>query len=342
MRTFVLIATLTGTVISSLVAQPAASAPGGGPPQRKAFQNQADYGAAFTEWSKTQVAPREQLRPSNSRDEPQSPQEVRRKIAAAVLTVSAVEPKKPRKLLVIESLAGMYHNPGIPDCDLMVDLMGKITGAWETELNNDLSNLKYDKIKQYDAVFVNSAVGEMFPDPAVRDGLSRYLKEGGGLVGIHGTPWASTDWVEFADMIGAQTAPHRTENGILKVYDPTSPIMKSFGGKDLPHIEEYYRFNTEGVSSFRWDKFRVLLTGDMNVPQRTPWTGYKRPDNIYPVTWVGSYGKGRIFYCSLGHMSQTYQTPEIVGHIFAGIQFALGDLEVDTTPNPPPTTAAPK
>jgi hypothetical protein len=31
--------------------------------------------------------------------------------------------------------------------------------------------------------------------------------------------------------------------------------------------------------------------------------------------------------------------PEIVGHIFSGIQFILGDLEVDTTPNPPPATA---
>jgi len=27
-------------------------------------------------------------------------------------------------------------------------------------------------------------------------------------------------------------------------------------------------------------------------------------------------------------------TPELVGHFFAGVQFLLGDLEADTTPNP--------
>jgi type 1 glutamine amidotransferase len=221
----------------------------------------------------------------------------------------------------------------------MVDLMGRITGAWETELNNDLSNLTYDKIKQYDAIFINSAVGEMFPDPAVREGLSRFVREGGGLGGIHGTPWASRDWDEFAEMIGSQSAPHRIENGVMKVYDPANPLVRTFGGKDLAHVEEYYRFEHEGRVRLRWENVRVLLTVDLDVPQRSEWTGYKRPDNIYPVSWVRSYGEGRSFYCSLGHRAESFMRPEIVGHIFSGIQFILGDLEVDTTPNPPPATA---
>ena len=62
--------------------------------------------------------------------------------------------------------------------------------------------------------------------------------------------------------------------------------------------------------------------------------GYKRPDHVYPVSWIRSYGKGRMFYSSLGHMPETFMTPEIVGHLLAGLQFMLGDLEADTTPNP--------
>jgi type 1 glutamine amidotransferase len=84
---------------------------------------------------------------------------------------------------------------------------------------------------------------------------------------------------------------------------------------------------------------RVLLTVDLDEkvqPQvDKPWTGYKRPDRIYPVTWIRSYGKGRVFYCSLGHMPETFMSPPIVGHFLAGVQFMLGDLDADTTPNPP-------
>ena len=45
-------------------------------------------------------------------------------------------------------------------------------------------------------------------------------------------------------------------------------------------------------------------------------------------------GKGRIFYCSLGHNREVYWNPAVVRHYLAGIQYALGDLQVDATPIP--------
>jgi type 1 glutamine amidotransferase/sugar phosphate isomerase/epimerase len=261
--------------------------------------------------------------------------DIRQKIEAAIPKQAYAKPKKPRKLLVIESLHGMSHNT-IPHTNVMIEQMGKITGAWVTVFSNDLENLSSQKIKEYDAVFLNSIVGEFLPDPELRESLARYVREGGGLGGIHGTPWASRNWDEFADMIGAQSAPHRIEQGVMKVYDPASPLMKPFGGKDLNFREEYYRFEHEGRGRVRWDKVRVLMTVVLDDPaiEPRPWNGYKRPDNIYPVAWIRSYGKGRVFYNSLGHMPETFMTPELVGHFLAGLQFMLGDLAADTTPNP--------
>jgi len=167
--------------------------------------------------------------------------------------------------------------------------------------------------------------------------LARFVREGGGLGGMHGTPRASRNWDEFAKIIGAKDAPHRIEQGVMNVYDPASPIMKSFGGKPLEFQEEYYRFRDDGPERFRWENARVLLTVQLDDPkiEPRPWDGYKRPDNIYPVTWIQRYGKGRVFYCSLGHVPEMYMAPEIVGHFLAGMQFLLGDLNADTTPNPP-------
>ena len=134
------------------------------------------------------------------------------------------------------------------------------------------NNLKYPKIKDYDGVFLNSIVGEFAADPAVRDGLARFVREGGGMGGIHGTPWASRNWDEFAEMIGSQSAPHRIEQGVMKVYDPASPIMKPFDGKDLNFREEYYRFEHEGQGRLRWDKVRVLMTVELDDPKIEPQT----------------------------------------------------------------------
>jgi type 1 glutamine amidotransferase len=307
---------------------------------------QPAYGTNFTAFSKTRPIRWDVVMPPKG--ETPNPEtlrkagdEVRAKIVAAIPKQAYAAPKKRRTLLVIESLHGMSHNT-IPHTNVMIQEMGNITGAWEAVFNNDLDNLKYPKIKEYDGVFLNSIVGELLAEPAVRDGLARFVKEGGGLGGIHGTPWASRNWDEFAEMIGAQSAPHRIEQGVMKVYDPASPLMQPFAGKDLPFREEYYRFEHEGRGRLRWDSVRVLLTVALDDPtiEPRPWNGYKRPDNIYPVAWIRTYGKGRVFYNSLGHMPETFMTPEIAGHFLAGLQFLLGDLAADATPNPVGRTSA--
>ncbi|HEX8031902.1 MAG TPA: ThuA domain-containing protein, partial [Vicinamibacterales bacterium] len=208
---------------------------------------------------------------------------------------------------------------------------------WKTVFDNDLTNLLPANIGKFDAIFLNDIVGEAFADPAVRESLLNYVKNGGGLIGKHGTPWASRNWPEFTEMIGAMDAPHRIEQGVIRVYDPASPLVKPLHGKPLNFKEEYYRFHIEGNRRLRWNNVRVLMTVDLDDPaiEPRPWDGYKRPDKIYPVSWIRSYGKGRVFYTSIGHMPETFMNPELVGHILSGVTFAVGDLAADVTPNPP-------
>ena len=58
-----------------------------------------------------------------------------------------------------------------------------------------------------------------------------------------------------------------------------------------------------------------------------------RADNDYAISWVRSYGKGRVFYCSLGHNPDAFWNTPILEHFLAGIQFALGDLKANTKPS---------
>ena len=301
---------------------------------------QPAYGINFTAFSKTRPIRWDVVMPAKG--ETPNPEtlrkagdEVRAKIVAAIPKQAYAAPKKRRKLLVIESLHGMSHNT-IPHTNVMIEEMGKITGAWEAEFNNDLDNLKYPKIKEYDGVFLNSIVGELAGRTrrargarAVREGRRRTWRHPRHAVGV-----AQLGRVRGDDRRAERAAPDRA--GRDEGLRPGQPDHEAVRGKDLPFREEYYRFEHEGRGRLRWDSVRVLLTVALDDPtiEPRPWNGYKRPDNIYPVAWIRTYGKGRVFYNSLGHMPETFMTPEIVGHFLAGLQFMLGDLAADTTPNP--------
>jgi hypothetical protein len=63
--------------------------------------------------------------------------------------------------------------------------------------------------------------------------------------------------------------------------------------------------------------------------------GIHRTDGDFPVSWIRREGSGRVFYCSLGHREEIYWNPQVLAHYLAGIQFALGDLEISKPASQP-------
>ncbi len=258
------------------------------------------------------------------------PADERKAIEAGLPKQAQVKPKKARKLLVVDlNPAGTYYHTTVAHGNLAVQLMAKNTGAFEAIFSNDLSNLKYPKIKQFDAVFLNSIDGPVFPDPEVSEGLLRFVREGGGMAGVHASTYASMDIPEFSDLIGAADGPHRVEPAVLKVDDPSSPLMKGFKEQLFPYTDEFYHFLPTGPYSR--EKLHVLLsihTGMSNTSNMKV-----RPDMDYGLVWIKSYGKGRVFNCALGHTPTLFSNPLTAQMMLNGLQFVLGDLDADTTPS---------
>jgi type 1 glutamine amidotransferase len=258
------------------------------------------------------------------------PPDERLKIEAALPKQALVKPKKARKLLVIDLCpADAYYHATIAHANLAIGLMAKNTGAYEAIFSNDLNNLKYPAVKQYDGIFLNSVVGEVFPDPAVLSGLLRFVREGGGVAGIHGTTYASMDLAEFSDLMGAADGPHRVETATLKIDDPASPLTKHFNGQGFTRSDEYYHFLPTGPYSR--EKLHVPVSIDAARSDLSNWK--VRPDNDYGSVWIKSYSKGRVFNCAMGHTPTLFATPDLAQLILNGIQFILGDLPADTTPS---------
>jgi type 1 glutamine amidotransferase len=259
--------------------------------------------------------------------------DVKRKIAGATPT-SAAKPTKPRRLLIQD--AHMGHAP-IPHANYALELMGKSTGAFEAVFSNNLENLEYDKVRQFDAVMFNSTEADISTDPAVREGLLRFVREGGGVGGIHAASWSFAFWPEFMEMFGASQGAHRIEEATMKLDDPASPITAAFEGQPITYTDEYYRMADTGPQGayYSRDKVHVLLSVDLsNTPNfnagRVP---FQRQDNDYAVAWIKGYGKGRVFYTCLGHTPEMFFKTKMNGFLLAAVQFMLGDLPADTTPS---------
>jgi uncharacterized protein len=226
---------------------------------------------------------------------------------------------------------GFFHG-SIPVGDKCFEMMGKNTGAYEAVASQDMAAFTLENLKQFDAVLFNNTTGLTFDDPKHRQALMDFVKGGKGIIGIHAATDNFYTWPEAADMMGGLFDGHPWgANSVVavKLDDPNHPINKAFNGKGFLHRDEIYQFRPEPYSR---DKLHVLLSMDMTDDRNLKAKG-KRGDNDYAIAWIRRFGKGRVFYCSLGHRNDTYWNRAVLQHYLDGIQYALGDLEADATPN---------
>ena len=61
-------------------------------------------------------------------------------------------------------------------------------------MSRDPAVIQPESLRQFDAVFFNNTVGNLFTDPALRQSLVEFVYAGGGMMGVHGTSVAFTQW----------------------------------------------------------------------------------------------------------------------------------------------------
>ena len=267
----------------------------------------------------------------------------RRQIEEALPASAVVPPAKPRKLLIFDLNVGYGGHGSIHYANAAFQRMGDKTGAFSTAISHDPSVFAPERLKQFDAVFFNNTVGNLFEDRDLRQSLLEFVRRGGGLMGNHGTsvafvrrPGGQEDWPEFGLLLGARGTNHRDANErvFIKLDDPTHPLCQAFGGQGFEYCDEFFRFH----APFSRERVRVLLSIDIRKTDldREPYRGRReRPDNDYALAWVRSEGQGRVFYCALGHQPHTFWNPTMLKFYLAAAQFVLGDLPAPITPSNP-------
>lgn len=275
--------------------------------------------------------------------------EERKNIEDAIPKKAPAVPKRPRKLLVFnldiwDGLVRKGH-ASIPYGNLALEMMGRKTGAYETVVSNDIAMFRPENLRQFDAICFNNTTGVLFQDPEHKKSLLDFIYDGKGFIGIHAAAatfvqWPKYDqWPEFGQMLGGYENgghPWKPHEWItIKLDDPYHPLNAALKGKGFRISDEVFQFQKH----YSRDKLRVLLSIDMtktNVISGRYILPERRQDHDFAISWVRSYGAGRVFYCSLGHNPHIFWNPPILQHYLAGIQFALGDLPAETTPSSKP------
>jgi type 1 glutamine amidotransferase len=151
-------------------------------------------------------------------------------------------------------------------------------------------------------------------DAGQRAAFQRYIRAGGGFVGIHSASGTERDWPWYGELVGAFFKVHpKIQELKIRLEDRTHPSTK-----DLPSLwtrtEEPYDFATNPRG-----RVHVLASYDT-----ASYEGHTMgPD--HPIIWCHDFQGGRSWYTGLGHAPSAFtDEPGFIQHLLGGIEWAAG------------------
>jgi hypothetical protein len=252
----------------------------------------------------------------------------------------AAKPAKERKILVFWLCQGFYHD-ALRYINAALEASGKRTGAFSVTTSDDMNAFEYANLSQYDGVVFNNSTMLKFENTNHRAALIRFVKEDGkGAIGLHAGLDNFYTFPEAAEMMGGIFDAHPWNAGgtwVIRNELPAHPLNRAFSGAGFSIKDELYQFKTP----YSRDLVKVLLSIDMRFESNRSGPSFnpemvRRMDEDFAVSWLRTYGKGRVFYCGIGHNPEHSWNKAIQQHYLDGIQYALGDLAADAAPIPRP------
>ena len=141
-------------------------------------------------------------------------------------------------------------------------------------------------------------------EPHQLNPLLEAVRSGTGLAGVHGGMGdAFRDQTEYHYMVGGQWVAHPGGDGVTYEVNMTDvPSSITRGIEDFTVTSEHYYMHVDPGN-------RVLATTQFG-------------ETVMPVVWTKTYGKGRVFYCSLGHSADIVRRPEVLTLVTRGMLWA--------------------
>ncbi len=180
---------------------------------------------------------------------------------------------------------------------ILADLL--VQSEFSVELSDSLDVLSdREKLVGFDLLVPHWTMGQLTSDQ--EKNLLHAIEQGTGLGGIHGgmgDAFRGSSGFQFA--VGGQFVSHpdNFKDYVVTVVKSDDPIVAGITHFSI-HSEQYY---------MHVDPANEVLASTVFETSTAPWVN----GTVMPVIWKRKYGKGRIFYSSIGHGVEELAIPEV-------------------------------
>ncbi|KAJ6446706.1 carboxylesterase-like protein [Purpureocillium lavendulum] len=247
----------------------------------------------------------------------------------------------PFRVLVFSKTGG-YRHASIPASIAALTRLASASAPTDAPFtvhpSEDASLFAPESLRRY-RVIVLAHVSGTFLTELQLDALQSFVRQGGGVVGVHtasvGMPppppppdadGAVDEGGWYRRMVGASFAGHpEPQEGVVRVEDARHPIMtlglqglgdglKTFDGQTRQRtwFDEWYNFKENPRTS----RVHVLLSVD-----EASYEGGALGDD-HPLVWCHEFEGGRVFHTALGHFDEAYEDEMFLGQLLNGILWA--------------------
>ena len=261
-------------------------------------------------------------------------------LASPLLRFASAEDAKTRKLLFFTKSSGfehsVIHRKKPDDLSFAENLMMDWGKQWgfEVTATKDGSVFTPDGLAPFDIImfYTTGHLDEPGTDkqpPMPRDGkqnLLKHIASGKGFLGLHcasDTFHSEGDRVDpYIEMLGGEFVTHGSQQDakIIAADHNFGPIK---GLEDFTEKEEWYQ-----LKNFAPDMHVILIQDTQSMKEQS-----YRDLKPYPETWARMHGKGRVFYSSMGHREEVWQSEIFQKVLRGGLDWAAGNATAELTPN---------
>lgn len=194
--------------------------------------------------------------------------------------------------------------------EIMADELARVD--FDVRMENSLEPYAdAETLKDYDLIFQSVTMSSI--EKKQLNGLLQAVSGGTGFAGLHGGAGDSfRNECQYQFMTGGQWVAH--PGGIIdytvNITRPDDPIVRGLSDFNM-HSEQYY----------------MHVDPSNEVLAATTFSGAHGDADwiagcVMPVVWKRRYGRGRVFYSSLGHVSADLSVPEARTIAVRGCQWA--------------------
>ena len=206
-----------------------------------------------------------------------------------------------------------YRHEAVTHAMATIERLGRDTGLWDTVIRTDTEALTKTKL-EYNAKTLNDFDGVLFytggtlemDDQKKADFISFVHDEGKGFIGIHSAAITFTQWPAYGEMLGGYYDEHpwNTFDAPVVLEDAAFPGMQAWK-PSFTLTDEIYQ-----IKLFSRSNTRVLMRLDrVEARSAEPARASHGPGLRRGMGKM--YGKGRVFYTTLGHVEANWDRPEM-------------------------------